>query len=238
MSEAAERAAELRAWASRVGIPMHDVDLYDRALTHASVVAEEQPVTADYEALEFLGDAVLGLAAAHHLFATMPNRTPGEYSRMRARLVNRQCVARVGQALEIAPLIRLGKGEELSGGRQRAALISDCMEAVIGALYLDSGWDAAQDFVVRVFREEFDAAVEEDVIWDYKSRLQNYCQSERIGLPRFEIVRSEGPDHSKEFEVEVHIREAPAGRGRGPSKKAAEQQAAREALEREGLSIG
>jgi len=234
MTELEERVAELQGLASRLGYAMRDVTLFDRALTHASSLNDEGTADLDYESLEFLGDAVLGLAIAHHLFDTMPNRRPGDYSRLRAGLVNRKCVARVGRALKITPHIRLGKGEEQSGGRGRVALVADCMEALIGALYLDQGYAVAQDFVVRVFSKEVEAARACNLHGDYKSRLQNFCQSQRIALPRFNLVHSEGPDHQKRFEVEVIVRNAPMGRGVGTTIKEAEQQAAREALVREG----
>ncbi len=234
MSDHEARFGELHELALRLGIAVGDVALFDRALTHASIVAEADAPAQDYEALEFLGDAVLGLAAAHALFETLPDRTPGEYSRMRAGLVNRDAVARVAKELDIAPAIRLGRGEELSGGRQRTALIADCLEALIGAVYLDSGWEAAREFVVRVFGQEIVRARRQDRVWDFKSRLQNFCQGERIPLPKFEVIRSEGPDHEKEFEVRVLVRGEPAGTGRGSTKKEAAQNAAREALEREG----
>jgi ribonuclease III len=185
--------------------------------------------------LEFLGDAALGLAIANHLYLTHPECAPGEYSRMRAGIVNRHCLARIAQELDLAPAIRLGRGEELSGGRERTALLADCLEALLGALYLDQGWDATQRFVVRVFQKELEREENADRVWDFKSRLQNYCQAERIDLPLFILVRSEGPDHRKEFEVEVSVRGRPAGRGRGRTKKEAEQNAARAALEQEGL---
>ena len=233
-----EREAALRGLAERLGIPMSNVAFYDQALTHASSVAESTGTGGgDYESLEFLGDAVLGLAVAHHLFTHVPGRTPGEYSRMRAGMVNRHSVARVAHELGIEPLILLGRGEEACGGRRRASLAADCMEALIAAVYLDCGWVAAREFVARVFEGEFLQSGASNRVWDYKSRLQNLCQAGHVGLPRFEVIRSEGPDHLKEFEVEVYVRGAAAGRGRGRSKKEAEQNAAREALEREGVVL-
>lgn len=226
-----DRAVQLRALMERLGFIVHDLELLDRALTHASISAEQVSPAYDYESLEFLGDAVLGLAVAHYLFEHLPDCTPGEYSRMRASLVNRRCLARIGHALDIAPAIRLGKGEESAGGRQRTALLADCLEAMIGVVYLDQGWEAAHNFVVATFEEEFEQATGAEVGWDFKSRLQHLCQAERIPLPQFEVVRSEGPDHKKEFEVEVYLRGEPAGRGFGLSKKEAEQNAARMALE-------
>lgn len=233
------RLLELQSLAARLQIPVRDYALFDRALTHSSTAADgaEGPAR-DYEALEFLGDAVLGLAVSHYLLETTPDRTPGEYSRIRAVVVNRRCVARVGHTLDIAPVIRLGRGEEASGGRERLSLIADCLEALIGAIYLDSGWETARDFVVRTFAPELERTHELDRVWDFKSRLQNHCQAERIPLPEFVVVRSEGPDHQKEFEVEVNLSGEAMGRGRGTTKKEAEQHAAREALERAGKHFG
>jgi len=238
MGDSEVRARELAGLASRLGIVIQDTALFERALTHSSLIAETSEPTRDYESLEFLGDAVLGLAVAHHLFEVLPERTPGEYSRIRSGLVNRRVVARGAQGLAIAPVIRLGKGEELSGGRERTALLADCLEALIGAIYLDSGWNVAREVVVRIFAREFNRSLHSDRVWDFKSRLQNYCQAERIPLPQFVLVRSEGPDHRKEFEVEVWIKNEPHGRGRGSTKKEAEQNAARAALERAGQHFG
>lgn len=235
MQDDPQRREELTAVARRLGIAFNNLELLDRALTHASAAAEAQGPSYDYEALEFLGDAALGLAVAHQLFTHSPDRTPGEYTRMRAGLVSRRCLIRVARELNLAPAIRLGRGEESSGGRERAALLADCLEALIGALYLDQGWPAAYTFVARVFAEEFRREHESEKVWDYKSRLQNYCQAHKLPLPVFDVVRSEGPDHRKEFEIEVLLRGIPAGRGTGSSKKEAEQNAARAALETEGL---
>jgi len=224
--------------AERLGIEVSDLELLDRALTHASLAAEAERPGYHYESLEFLGDAALDLAIGHWLYEHIPGRNPGEYSRMRASVVNRRALARVAQRLDIAPEIQLGKGEELSGGRERSALLADCLEAVIGALYLDQGWPATRVFVERIFRQELDRAGLSDRVWDFKSRLQNFCQARRIALPKFVVVRSEGPDHRKEFEVEVFLRDRPVGRGKGTTKKEAEQNAARMALEAEGQSTG
>ncbi len=238
MLEDTARDEELRALTSRLGIVVENLALLDRALTHASSAAETPDAVQDYETLEFLGDAALGLAVAHYLFEKVPDRTPGEYSRMRAGVVNRRCVADVASQLNIAPAIRLGKGEELSGGRKRQALLADCLEALIGALYLDQGWQAVREFVVRVFRDALECERASDKVWDFKSRLQNHCQAHQYALPRFVLVRSEGPDHKKQFEVQVFVRGQAAGRGRGSTKKEAEQNAARAALEREGQYLG
>ncbi len=237
MNEDSLRFRELSTLASRLGIGFDNLALLDRALTHASIACERKDLHENYESLEFLGDAALGLAAAHLLFQQAPERTPGEYSRMRAALVNRRCLARIARGLDIAPAIRLGKGEELAGGRARAALLADCLEALLGAVYLDQGWEAARAFAVRLLEPELAALQEHHQIWDYKSRLLHYCQSRHIGLPEFAVIRSDGPDHRKVFEVEVLLGGETAGKGVGASKKEAEQQAARVALARVGVSF-
>jgi ribonuclease-3 len=223
------RRVELEHFAASLGIVMRDIALLDRALTHASAVDASGP-RPNYEALEFVGDAALGLAVTHCLYNNIPNRTPGEYSKIRASVVNRRTLARVAATLALAPVIRLGKGEERAGGRQRKALLADCVEALIGAIYIDQGWEPVRSFVERTFAQELEKAQSQDRIWDYKSRLQTYCQAQRIELPQFVLVQSSGPEHRKEFEVEVTVRGMPAGRGTGTTKKEAEQNAAKVAL--------
>ncbi len=214
-----------------VGLDLPDYELLDNALTHASYLAECDDDTAcDYESLEFLGDAVLGLAVADYLFEHLPGRAPGAYTKLRATVVNRKAVARAAAKLDIAPLIRLGKGEEGIGGRRRSALLADSLEAVIGAVYKSAGWEAARAFVLRSFSEDLAACAIEQPDWDYKSVLQNYCQAQRYALPQFAVIQSSGPDHCKRFEVEVRINDRVCGRGEGRSKKEAEQRAAYQAL--------
>lgn len=233
MMDNEKRMEELRGVCSAAGFEMGNLALLDRALTHASLVTEAKGEVEDYEALEFIGDAVLGLAVARYLYEHVPDRTPGEYSRLRAGLVNRRCLARIAEKLGIAGAIRLGRGEELSGGRRRMSLLADCLEALIGAVYLDRGEEAARGFVARIIEPEFKRGQASNEIWDYKSRLQNYCQARGMALPVFAVIRAEGPDHRKVFEIEVSLRGKPVGRGKGSTKKEAEQNAARVALERE-----
>lgn len=238
MNDQDEREDDLRALTARLGLSIRRIELVNRALTHASTSTKAADPQQNYESLEFLGDAVLGMAVADYLYAHIPDRTPGEYSRMRASVVNRRTLARVATRLELAPAIRLGKGEELAGGRRRKALLADCLEAFIAAIYLDQGWETAQEFVARVLADELEAVRKADQLWDFKSRLQNLCQAEHIALPKFAVVETKGPDHRKQFEVEVRLRGKVAGRGVGMTKKEAEQHAAREALEAEGLLVG
>jgi len=231
------RAHILNQVAERLGVAFDNIDLLDQALTHASVACEIPGPVADYESLEFLGDAVLSLSIAHYLYSHAPGRGPGEYSKMRASVISRTCLARIAKNLALDEAIRLGKGEEQSGGRNRTALMEDCMEAVIGALYLDKGWPETQQFIERAFADELKRALTSADAWDYKSRLQHRCQSLHGELPEFVLIRSEGPDHRKEFEIEVRIQGRPMGRGIGTSKKKAEQGAAREALQMNALRV-
>ena len=218
-----------------LGVQVSDYNLIEQALTHSSVTAQGEFPGQDYESLEFLGDAALGLAVADYLLEQLPGRSPGEYSQMRAHFVNRRRLADVAEQLELGPAIRLGKGEEQSGGRNRPALLADCVEALIGAIYLDQGWETASAMVRRLFAGHFREALEQPLEWDYKSRLQQYCQGEQKGLPEFRVIREEGPDHRKEFEVEVIIEAQALGCGVGSSKKEAEQNAARVALQAMGV---
>lgn len=226
-----ERLVELRTLAVRLGVNVGDFSLLDSALTHASALGENDRTGRHYEALEFLGDAALGLAVADYLYSADPNKSPGEYSKARARVVSRGTLARIAEALSLPAAIRLGRGEERGGGRNRASLWSDCMESVIGALYLDQGWPLTREFVIRILRDEMETAGSGTNDEDHKSRLQQYCQGKQWPLPVFTVLRADGPDHLKEFEVEVTLRGNAAGRGIGPTIKAAEQIAAGMALD-------
>ena len=229
--EKADRNEQLKAFARKLGFPLHNPVWLDQALTHSSSIAERLAFAkADYESLEFLGDAVLELAVSHRLFELFPDKSPGEYSRLRAVVVSRNSVARIARTLGLAPLIILGKGEEKSGGRNRGALQGDCLEAVIGAVYLDAGWSEARDFIYRIFSSELNKLQRTPSGWDYKSLLQIYCQKSHIALPLFKVVHCSGPDHRKHFEVDVYIGDQCRGHGSGWSKKEAEQEAAQEAL--------
>lgn len=237
MDESSPRARELQTLAEQLKVEFNDLGLLDQALTHASAVAEAPDVRGNNESLEFLGDAVLGLAVAQWLYEKVPDQPPGEYTQMRARVVNRNALANVADAMDIAAAIRLGKGEEASEGRSRKGLLADCVEAIIGAVFLDGGWAMAQQFVERVFDEELEGAKSREAAWDFRSRLQNYCQSKRLTLPEFTVINESGPDHRKTFEIEVALRHKVVGCGIGSTKKEAEQNAARAALKHEGQQV-
>ena len=234
MGEIDPREIELRALGSRLGLSLSSVRLLDRALTHASALGDFPELTGNNESLEFLGDSVLGLAVSEWLYAEVPDLSPGQYTQMRASVVNKRSLAGAAEALGLGAAVRVGRGEDSAGGRRRPGLLADCFEAVVGAVFLDAGWTVARDFVVRTLRTELEAAPHTASEWDYRSQLQNYCQSHQWPLPEFEVTSESGPDHRKVFDVTVKIRGTAAGSGRGATKKEAEQSAARAALEREG----
>jgi ribonuclease-3 len=209
-------------------------ELLDRAVTHASALGDRPELTGNNESLEFLGDAVLGLAVAEWLYEHVPNLSPGQYTQMRAQVVNRQTLARVAKRLDLGGVVRLSRGEESSGGRERPGLLADCLEAVVGAVFVGEGWDTARSLSIRILDEELRGAPTSLGDWDYRSQLQNYCQARQWPLPVFEVVAESGPDHEKTFEVTVSVQERVAGMGHGATKKQAEQRAARAALESEG----
>ena len=209
--------------------------LLDEALTHKSFVNENR--TKDRrqnERLEFLGDAVLSLIISEHLAAGLPHCTEGVLSKLKAQLVSEPSLAKAAKRLELGVLLRLGKGEELSKGREKQSLLANAMEALIAAIYLDGGLEASREFTLRIFGEELRTIQElqgESELEDYKTRLQELCQKRFDTLPRYVTVRESGPDHRKTFEVELSIRGDLMGTGRGLSKKEAEQMAAKQALE-------
>jgi ribonuclease-3 len=196
-------------------------------MAHRSWCAETPGETSN-ERLEFLGDAVLGLVITAHLFRTYPELPEGELAKVRASVVNSEALAEVAAELGLGDALLLGKGEDSSGGREKPSILADAMEAVIGAVYLDGGWDAAAGLVMTLLGDRVEEGAAGPGGQDYKTRLQELAAHRFDQLPRYEI-RDEGPDHAKRFFATVSIGGRPRGRGEGRSKKQAEQAAAREA---------
>lgn len=221
-----------------------DLQLLELALTHSSVAYEEQTehnTQDDNEQLEFLGDAVLGMIVTEHLFRACPEFTEGSLTRLRAQLVSRQYLGQVGQKMSLGEYLRLGKGEEKSGGRRKTAILANAVEAILAAIYLDGGIDPATRFVSNwLLQGKLDSLVSatragEDV-GDHKSALQEYFQSHGLGQPRYVVTAEDGPDHRKSFVVAVahtcaNGQEETLASATGTRKKLAEQEAARLALQ-------
>jgi ribonuclease III len=201
------------------------------ALCHSSYVNEQsQPNMLSNERLEFLGDAVLNLAVSHLLMDQFPDLAEGELSRNRAHLVNETRLAAIAREIGIGPHLLLGKGEELTEGRDKNSILADAVEAIIAAIYLDGGFDAAFAFVEKQFQERLHKANRSRYATDYKSKLQERVQSIYHQVPRYQVVESRGPDHDKTFTVRMTVAGICA-EGDGKSKKMAEQEAARAGLE-------
>lgn len=212
-----------------------DLALLQEALTHRSHL-QEQPASEDKqnERLEFLGDAVLGLIVSEYVAETFPELAEGDLSQIRARLVGRPALTEAARTLRLGDMLRLGRGEERTKGRDKASLLANALEAVIGAVYLDGGLTAARTFTLQVLDAQLKALHQDDLAGfrrDYKSQLQEWCQRHRHGLPVYAVIEESGPDHQKTFEVTVAIEQQCRGSGKGHSKKVAEQEAARQALE-------
>jgi ribonuclease III len=225
---------DLGALEDRLGYRFSDPALLERALTHRSRANEDATGrTIDNESLEFLGDAVLGFVMADLLFKDFPQLDEGQKSKIKASLVSTMTLASLARRLELGEFLVLGRGEEKTGGRKKQALLADSYEAVIAAVYLDGGIDVARAFVLREFSDELED-VRSPAFWgrDYKSALQELAQSREFGLPDYTVAAESGPDHRKVFHVEVRVQGELMGAARGPSKKAAEQEAARSAMEK------
>lgn len=225
-------ADRLRELAERLGVPPVDPELLLTAVTHASYAHEAGEAAAHNERLEFLGDAVLGVVVADLLYRRYPQAPEGDLSRMRAALVCAPTLARVARRLGLGEFLRLGHGEEGSGGRDRTSVLAGAMEAVIGAVYLQHGLDAARRLVERAFTAEFELAARGELVEDFKTALQEWSQRWLSTEPAYRVVAQEGPDHAPVYTVEVLLSGRVAGSGRGRSKKEAEQAAAEEALRR------
>ena len=210
-----------------LGREFNDPELLRRAMAHRSWCAEN-PGTQSNERLEFLGDAVLGLIVTAHVYRLYPDLPEGQLAQVRASVVNAATLAEAAEELEIGPALLLGKGEDASMGREKPTILADAMEAVIGAVYLDGGWDAAAKLVLGALGERISEAAAGPGASDYKTRLQELAAHRFDELPKYD-VQGDGPDHAKHFTATVYLRGRALGTGQGRSKKQAEQAAARAA---------
>ncbi len=209
--------------------------LLDQSLTHRSYAYEQPKKKADNERLEFLGDAVLGFAVSAYIYKYFPECLEGEMTRIRSLLVNRQTLESLARKLAIGKYVLFGKGESASGGAEQSRNLVCAYEALIGAIYVDGGFKKAGSFIDSQFRPEFRKIKQGGARKDYKSILQEYTSKTYKTTPHYIVVSEEGPEHKKHFEIEVCYGGLPRGQGKGKNKKAAEQNAAYNALVGEGL---
>jgi ribonuclease-3 len=222
---------ELETLQQRLGVAFRDPSLLGEALVHSSYENEnpDSPLRSN-ERLEFLGDAVLSLVVAEQLYNEFPELDEGKLSQMRAALVRMETLAEAAGKLGLGPFLLLGQGEESGGGRSRPSNLARVLEALIGAIFLDQGLEKARGFALQSLRERW-ATVTQGANTDYKSLLQERMQARQQAPPTYHLVETSGPDHARLFTVEVLVEDASLGRGQGTSKKAAEREAARLALE-------
>ena len=225
----------------RLGHKFSNRELLDRALTHSSAIPElrggadatESLHPSDNEQLEFLGDAVLELLASEYLLAAFPDWSEGQLSKSRARIVNASSLESAARRLRLGGHLRLGRGEEKTGGREKQTLLADAFEAVVAAVYLDAGLGAARELLQRVlFEQALEERGERIAESDRKSALQEFLQGRGQPPAEYRLAGESGPDHQKTFQIEVWVNGESLARGVGSTKKEAEQRAARSALER------
>jgi len=214
-----------------IGYRFHNIMILQNALAHSSYANERwHNSLMSNERLEFLGDSVLGMLVAEYLYKGFPDRPEGELTRMRADMVCETALARVAERIDLGQHLLLGHGEERLGGRNRASILADAVESVIAACFLDGGMEAAKAFVDRFVLT--DVPVKQMNNQDYKTALQELVQQKKNQTLSYALVGESGPDHDKKFQVEVSLNGKPIGAGSGSSKKRAEQEAARQALEK------
>ena len=217
---------------SMLGFTFNDKSLLTRALTHRSYLNENPDLPyLDNERLEFLGDAILDFVAAEFLYQHFPEMSEGDLTSMRAALVKGETLSRFANELGLPPHLLMSRGEDAAGGRSRVPLLAGAFEAMIGALYLDQGPNMARNFVMRFLLSEADHIHNQRLDRDPKSMLQEMSQGQLQVTPLYRLVETRGPDHAKEFTIEVVLKDRVYGRGAGRSKQIAEQEAARIALE-------
>lgn len=222
-----------------LGIYFNNQSWLEQAFVHRSYLNENPDFALpSNERLEFLGDAILGFIVAEELYNKFPQLSEGELTTIRASLVCRQTLAKVASSLKLGDWLLLGQGEEMSGGRKRQGNLANAMEALIGAMYLDQGLYKAKEFILRQLKPFLEKTKRGEINPDYKTLLQELVQAEKLLPPRYQVIEATGPDHDKQFTVEVLIEDNILGRGVGKNKKAAEMEAAHSAWKKLRCSHG
>lgn len=223
-----ERKNELLSFCKKVNIHFNDIELLDQAFHHRSITNEQKHIL-NNERLEFLGDSVLGMVTAAYLYSNL-NNPEGDLSKIKSSVVSEKSLAPIALTLNIDKLLILGHGEDLSGGRQKPAILADCMEAIIGAYYLDSGYKAAEKYVLSFIVPEVEKVCKFGMK-DFKTMLQELYQKKHKDFPRYELLSKNGPDHDQTFTVKVHLGNTEYGPTSAKTKKEAERLAAKIAID-------
>jgi ribonuclease-3 len=227
------RMPDIAALQKTLGVILSDSGLLEQALVHSSFINENPGYHLSHnERLEFLGDAVLDCIVAEKLYRDWPDLNEGEMTKLRAALVRRDTLAAIARGINLGDFLYMGKGEEASGGRSKAPNLAGALEAVIAAIYLDRGWENTREIIIKLYGDKWLNVARQGTGLDYKSKLQEITQSKLQFTPSYRLIEETGPDHAKSFIVEVFIGSRILGSGTGKSKKLAETDAARNALEK------
>lgn len=222
-----DRERELLVFIKESHIIISNLALLNLAFTHRSYANETSEMVDNNERLEFLGDSVLGMCVADWLFRNLPAKAEGDFSKIKSVVVSEDSLAMIARKLQVDKYLLIGKGEENTGGRDKKALLADCMEALFAACYLDSGFEAAKSFVMRYLEQQIRAVLDDDYHRDYKTSLQEYMQKRWRKVPSYTLVKKTGPEHDYTFFVEVDVNGKVFGPASGVNKKQAEQMAAK-----------
>jgi ribonuclease III len=223
------KSGNLEELCTKLHVTYKELNFLKTAITHSSY-ANQNKSSLFNERLEFLGDAVLELCISDYLYTHFTNKTEGELTRIRAIIVCEESLHEIGRGFELGEYMLMGRGEELTGGRNRVSIIADCVEAIIASLYLDQGLAASRSFILEHFMETVNAAAKNRMVLDYKTKLQELLQKEGEVSIAYELTGSEGPDHHRRFFMQVLVNGMKSGAGEGFTKKEAEQNAAKQAL--------
>jgi ribonuclease III len=226
------RMDELASLQEGINYKFIDIKLLNKSLTHKSYANEKSKKLKHNERLEFLGDSVLDILVSDYLVKEFSDFAEGTLSKIRAAVVNESCLAKLAQKINLGNYLLLGRGEDLSGGRQKPSILADAFEALAGSVFRDGGLNAASEVFLPLLVEEVEKTAESWSFRDFKSDLQEYTQNKLCCIPSYRVVKETGPDHAKEFEVIVFIRNVEQGKGLGRNKKKAEQAAAKIAMEK------
>lgn len=222
-----DRERELLVFIRESNIIISNLSLLNLAFTHRSYANETSELVDNNERLEFLGDSVLGMCVADWLFNNLPAKAEGDFSKIKSVVVSEDSLAMIARQLHVDRYLLIGKGEENTGGREKKALLADCMEALFAACYLDSGFEAAKSFIMRYLEQQIRAVLDDDYHRDYKTSLQEYMQKRWRKVPTYTLVKKTGPEHDFTFFVEVDVNGRVFGPASGANKKQAEQMAAK-----------
>lgn len=226
-----ERKRELFTFLEKLGVSVEDLNLLNLAFTHRSFAHECAVITDNNERLEFLGDSVLGLSVSNWLFINLPAKHEGDFSRIKSAVVSEDSLYQVALKLGVGEVVLVGKGEGHSGGRKKKAILSDCMEAIFGCVYLDQGFDVAKKLIEKLMVPQIDAFLKHKIVRDYKTAIQEFSQKSWKKVPIYTLEKTIGPDHDRTFYVSVNLNGKLYGPAGGKNKKNAQQAAAKLAFD-------